>query len=148
VAASRLLVEGAAGLPFAPRLREPRGAHDHAGQRDARTQFIEPLGGQCHDLSPLPLTQGEVETSLWTVQLKLSFTSALASVMSISEPWRAFSAAITLPMSLIEMAPVSALIAAIAARVSSSLSIWGRNSSITASSARSVSASSSRPPST
>ena len=39
-----LVVERAAGLPLAPRLGELGRAHDHAGQRHACAQVIEPLG--------------------------------------------------------------------------------------------------------
>ena len=57
---------------------------------------------------------------------------ALARAGSISLAWRAFTSAMTRPMSFIELAPVSTMIAWIAALASSSLSCLGRKRSMTA----------------
>src|SRR5690606_33407264 len=47
--AGRLLVmERTTRLPFAPGLLQLGRAHDHAGQRDTRAQFVEPLGRKGH----------------------------------------------------------------------------------------------------
>ena len=51
---------------------------------------------------------------------KAAFTHPLALLMSSSDPWRSFTAAITLPMSFRLSAPSSAAIALIAACASSS----------------------------
>ena len=44
------VVEWAAGLELMPRLGQPRRPPDHARQRDARAQFIQPLWGKAHAL--------------------------------------------------------------------------------------------------
>jgi hypothetical protein len=66
---------------------------------------------------------------------------------SICPVKRAFSSAITRPMSRTVAAPTAAIAASTAAAVSASLSWRGRNSSMTRISRSSLSASSSRPPS-
>ena len=59
-------------------------------------------------------------------------TRPLARAGSIAPPRRSFTSAITRPMSFIELAPVSAMIAPIAADASASLICAGRKRSITA----------------
>ena len=53
-------------------------------------------------------------------------TSALARAGSIAPPRRSFTSAITRPMSFIDDAPVSAMIARIAASASASLNCGGQ----------------------
>ena len=42
------VVEWAAGLELMSRLGQSRRPPDHAGKRDARAQFLQPLGGKAH----------------------------------------------------------------------------------------------------
>ena len=76
---------------------------------------------------------------------QLSDAEADAQIGAIVPPRRSFTSAITRPMSFIDEAPVSATIAWIAAVASASLSCRGRKRSITAISASSIAARSSRP---
>src|SRR5690606_41232834 len=49
-----LAMERAASLPFAAGLLQLGRAPDHAGERDACAQLVEPLGCECHGAVSLP----------------------------------------------------------------------------------------------
>ncbi len=117
VEAGRLLaVERAAALPLPTRPGEPHAPPDHRRQRCAGAQFVEEGGGQRHQRAPSPnqLPQGAGKNVNWGGHDSLAFTIGPAFAMSSVAACFARNAAITLPMSLMLAAPVSAIASATA----------------------------------